>query len=347
MTDPLVDPNAIIEAYDIYTGEEKIFSLGQIEKLPMPKTGVVMRPERLRVSSTLIREKATGKLYVDVMKRFARPYWLSTEPRITDLISPTLVSPIIMPIDKEGPLEIDYSYFHADGDFTIRIMDPNQRPVLMNREIHIRTIASGADVLGDGGSAGRPFIWTEPWFMWVEEGKRNFVLGFRDLSGLASNKVRFVLHGRRFYDQHSPASVSKRYNDYYKNRPVTMPFFWTTEQLGAVAGPIGTEIDFDIRITDDADTVWYKMTSVSQFPFEFKLIEKANGKEWMTDFVRVENGFGSAELPFLFFEPPYLEAGKKMILRIRKVVADPDTIWATFASQKIFRSIPQRPLGVR
>jgi hypothetical protein len=347
MKDHLIDPHSIIEAYDIYTGEEKRFALGDVEKMAMPKTGVVMRPERLRVSSTLVREKETGKLYVDVMKRFARPYWLSTEPRITDITSPTLVSPIIMPIDKDGPLEIDYSYFKADGDFTLKIMDPNQRPLLMNREIHIRTIASGADVLGDDGEAGRPFIWAEPWFMWVEEGKRNFVLGMRDLSGLPSNKIRFVLHGRRFYNQHSPADVTKRYNDYYKNRPVTSPFFWTTEQLASVSGPAGTELDFDIRITDDADTVWFKMTSVSQFPFEFKIIEKATGRALMTDFVRVENGFGSAELPFIFFEPIYFEAGKKLILRIRKVVANDDIIWPTFSAQKIFRSIPQRPLGVR
>ncbi|MGI0149839.1 MAG: hypothetical protein ACREDF_09960, partial [Thermoplasmata archaeon] len=92
---------------------------------------------------------------------------------------------------------------------------------------------------------------------------------------------------------------------------------------------------------------WFKMTSVSAFPFEFKLIEKATGRALMTDFVRVENGFGNAELPFIFFEPMYFESGKKIILRIRKVVANADTIWPTFSAQKIFRAIPQRSLGVR
>jgi hypothetical protein len=341
------NPQERIDLYDAVTGEEVKLERGLVINETPPKTGVVVRPERLRVSTTLVREKTSGKLYVDVFKRFARPYWLGTEPREIDLLSPATAAPFIMPIDRDGPLEIDYSYFQSDGDFTITIMDPENRPLLMNREIHIRTMASGADVLADGGEAGRPFIWPEPWFFLTQEGKRNFALSFRDLTGGPSNKVRFVLHGRRFYDQHAPSDVVNRYNDYYKNRPVTMPYFWTTEQFGAVSGAAGTETDFDIRITDDADTVFFKAMAVSAFPFEFKLIEKSTNKELMTDFVHVDNGFGSGELPFGFFEPMYFEAGKKLILRVRKLTANADVIWMTFASQKIFRSVAQRPLGIR
>lgn len=336
-----------IDAYDLETGRETTLRLSDVERLPPPKTGIFNRPERLRMSTTYVRDKKTGRLYVDIFKRFAKPYWLTTEPREITLAAPTLASPFIMPIDRQGPLEIDYSYAFADGDFTITFFDPQNRPLLMNREIHRRTIMSGFNTLGLGGPAGRPLIWPDPWFLWVEEGKRNLVIGLRDLSGLPENKVRIVLHGRRFYHQHSPKALYQRYSDYYKNRPVTMPFFQTTEQIAAVSGAAGTETDFDIRITDEADQIFYKMMAVSGFPFEFQLIEKSYNRPLMNDFIRVDNGFGDAELPHILFEPTYFEAGHKLILRIRKLTADNDIIWPTWACLKVFRSVSQIPLGVR
>lgn len=345
--------NEDFTALDLSTHEERVIPKNRVQFEPPGKRGVILRPERLRVSTTLLRDTETGEIFLDPMKRYAKPYWLSTEPReITLNLAPTpppgaLVSaPIVMPIDHRAAYEIDYSYFKSDGDFTIVIFDPNNRPVLMNREIHIRTIASGFGTLGLPGPAGRPFIWPEPWYMFPSIGSRNFMVGFRDLTGL-QNKVRFLLHGRMFHYGQSPEHVVKRYEDYYKNRPVTMPFFYTTNQIAAVTGVAGTETDFEIRIDDDADVLIYKMTAVSSFPFEFKIIEKMTNRELMTDFVRVDNGFGDGEFPYVLFEPLYYEAGTKLVLRIRKLTNDNDIIWPTFTSSKIFRSTRKRPLGAR
>jgi hypothetical protein len=255
-----------------------------------------------------------------------------------------------MPIDHQGPLEIDYSFFKSDYDFTINIFDPFNRPTLMNREIHIRTIASGFNTGGLPGAAGRPFIWPDPWFMATEIGKRNFMVNFRNLSD-RENDVRFVLHGRRFYHQSAPDNVVQRYEDYYKNRPVTQPYFYTTDRNIEVASgtAAGVTVDYDIRITDDADVVIFKMTSVQGEPYEFKLIEKSTNRDLMNAFVRVENGFGDGEFPFLLFEPMYFEAGTKLILRIRTVQQAQSTynIWPTFTVQKIFRARRKQPLGKR
>jgi hypothetical protein len=332
-----------IEGLDLNTRQPVRIPLEDAEPVPMSKVGVPLRPERLRVSTSLIKNKKDGRIYLDVFKRFAKPYWLTTEPRTISLVvaQQTFSSaPVVMPTDRQGPIEIDYSYFQSTGDFALTIFDPQNRPMLMNREIHIRTIASGFNTQGLGAPAGRPFIWPEPWFLNTGEGQRNFQVGFLNLTNV-DNNIRFSLHGRRFYYQASPPEVVERYEKYYKGRPLTKPFFYTTDQEVRIpAGtPAGTVLDFFIRIRDDSDALMYKFTSVQNHPYEFKLIEQSGQKELMTDFVRVENGFGDGELPFLLFEPMYFEGGYKLAFRIRTLTTEEDdlVIWPTFTSSVIAR----------
>lgn len=336
-----------LAACDIATRRPVVIPLSDAEPVPQPKVGVALRPERVRVSTSLIKDKRDGRIYLDPFKRFAKPYWLTTEPR-TVAVSPDLAVsptglrtvPIAMPIDQQGPVEIDYSYFHATGDFALTIFDPDGHPMLMNREIHIRTIASGFNTQALGAPAGRPFIWPEPWFFNVGQGQRNFQVGFLSLID-GTNNIRFSLHGRRFYYQSSPKDVVDRYERYYRGRAATSPFFYTTDQIPRIPAntPAGTEFDFNIRIRDDADALFYKFTSVQNFPYEFKLVEQSNQKELMTDYVRVENGFGDGELPFLLFEPMYFEAGYKLTLRVRTLTQEAEdlTIWPTFTCSRILR----------
>lgn len=334
-----------IEVYDLETNEMGRLPLGQAEPIPNPKIGVAIRPQRVRVSTSLVRDKATGKIYLDAFKRFAKPYWLTTEPKIVVIdASQKAVVPIPMPIDRQGPVEIDYSFFQSTGDFLFIIQDPAGRPLLMNREIHIRTIASGFGSGGLAAPAGRPFIWPEPWFFNTEEKMRNFMVGFVDLSG-APNNIRLAFHGRRFYHQNSPPGVVKRYEQYYNQRPVSAPYFYTTLELVKIpkGTPVGTVLDFHIRITDDADAVFYKFTSVQPNPYEYKFIEASQGRSLMSDFIRVENAMGDGELPHILFEPTYFEAGTKLIFQVRNLVLDEDDdqiIFPTFTCSKIFR----RPL---
>lgn len=333
-----------IEGIDITTRQRVRIPLGDAEPVPTSKVGVPLRPERVRVSTSLIKDTKNNRIYLDPMKRFAKPYWLGTEPKTTTLTPATgnyRSVPVVMPTDRQGPIEIDYSYFQSTGDFAITIFDPQNRPMLMNREIHIRTLASGFNTQGLGAPAGRPFIWPEPWFLNTGEGQRNFQVGFTNLTNV-DNSIRFVLHGRRFYYQASPADVRERYEKYYKGRALTMPYFYTTDQECRIpAGtPAGTEIDFFIRIRDDSDALFYKFTSVQNFPYEVKLIEQSSQKELMTDFVRVENAAGDGELPFLFFEPMYYEAGYKLTFRVRTLTQEDEDllIWPTFACSRIVRA---------
>lgn len=336
-----------IEGMDLVTHQTVRIPLEDAEPIPTSKVGVPLRPERLRVSTTLVKNKKDGRIYLDVFKRFAKPFWLTTEPRTITVSPNTAVSPtgnrtvpIVMPIDRQGPVEIDYSYFQATNDFALTIFDPDGRPMLMNREIHIRTIASGFNTQGLGAPAGRPFIWPEPWFLNVGEMKRNFQIGFLNLTD-QDNNIRFVFHGRRFYYQASPKDVLDRYEKYYKGKPLSTPFFYTTdEECRIKAGtPAGTVVDFHIRIRDESDALMYKFTSVQNHPYEFKLVEQSNQRELMTDFVRVENAFGDGELPFPLFEPMYFDGGYKLTFRVRTLTTEEDDllIWPTFTSSRIRR----------
>ena len=332
-----------IEGYDIVTRQPVRIPIGDAEPVPPPKQGVAIRPERVRVSTSLIKDRKGGRIYLDPFKRFAKPFWLTTEPRTITLNvaqGQFRSAPVVMPIDRQGPVEIDYSFFQSTGDFAITVFDPQNRPMLMNREIHIRTIASGFNTQGLGAPAGRPFIWPEPWFLNTGEGQRNFQVGFLNLTD-QDNSIRFTLHGRRFYYQSSPKSVVDRYQKYYQGRAVSAPFFYTTDQEVRIPAntPAGTVMDFFIRIRDDSDALFYKFTSVQNFPFEFKLIEQSNQKELMSDFVRVENAMGDGELPFLLFEPMFFDAGYKLCLRVRTLTQEEEdlVIWPTFTSSRIIR----------
>ena len=338
-----MDGLGYIEGYDIVTRQPVRIPLADAEPVPTSKVGVPLRPERVRVSTSLVKDTRNGRIYLDPFKRFAKPYWLGTEPKTITLTPATgnfRSVPVVMPIDRQGPVEIDYSYFKSTGDFAITIFDPDGRPMLMNREIHIRTIASGFDTLGLGAPAGRPFIWPEPWFLNTGEGRRNFQVGFLNLTDV-DNDIRFSLHGRRFYYQSSPADVRERYEKYYKGRALSTPFFYTTDQEVRIpAGtPAGTVLDFFVRIRDDSDALFYKFTSAHNFPYEVKLVEQSNQKELSSDFVRVENAAGDGELPFLFFEPMYFESGYKLTFRVRTLSVEEEDllIWPTFTASRIMR----------
>jgi len=90
-----------IEGFDIETRQPVRIPLGDAEPVPTSKVGVPLRPERVRVSTSLIKDTRNGRIYLDPMKRFAKPYWLGTEPK-SILMTPATGNfrsvPVVMPI---------------------------------------------------------------------------------------------------------------------------------------------------------------------------------------------------------------------------------------------------------
>jgi len=325
-----------------------------------------------------------GRIEVDSAKRLCYPFWLTTEPESVFVPAATSMGvdgngipilaggitnlPAIMPIDEKGPFEAMFSSFTAiralDGlqtdQFTIVVFDPEFRPLLMNREIHARTMAGGfgsapiaGSVLPPAATAGgRPLVWPETFFMDPDDAGKAVFVGFRNLATDSAINVRFVLHGVRYYAMKPYEDAVREKERMFGMGRTSYPYFYTTDSdIGlAPTGTPGDNAEFHMRITDDADVEIFKMTHYAdQGPnsFLWRIQEKA-GKRFLDSAGPVTAaggpnglpggfGFGDAEFPFIPFETLYWEQNFKAILSVANVAGPSlsNRVWLTFVSRKI------------
>jgi len=295
----------------------------------------------------LIRDPHTGKIVVNELKRYVKPYTLSIEPFEVTLAADEVSDPIILPLDGKGHFEIVRAHFKSEQPegFTVEIFDPgglqSERPNLMNREVHVATIAAGgptdfapAAVINGGSSPGRPFVWPETFWMNVDEGTKALFVRFRNLSGL-SNRVRFAFHGNRWYHTLAPTPIADRMIEIYRRRFRTMPYFFTTDgivELAALASG-----DFQMRLGDEAWTEIHKLMSFSSNQdFSALISEVATGKKYMETNVHRKLVFGDGQLPFLLWEPTLFEPNFKLNFNLVDLSNAANTIWITAACRKVF-----------
>lgn len=290
---------------------------------------------------SLIRDPETNKVYVNPLKRYVKPFTLVTEPASITLAPGAISDPIPMLIDNKGHFEVMQAFFVSQraAGFTVEIMDPENRPVLMNREVHVGTIASGAGVttayetFTSADSGGRPFLWPETFFMNVEDHGKALFCKFRNLS-TQSNTIRFYLHGLRWYHAQAPSRVADRMQEIYRERFRTMPFFYTTEQFVTLAGLGSTEED--IRFTDEAWVELTKLMRVSTGRFNVLIREKASAKRFMNSAIRDDLVFGNGEFPFLMWESSLFEPNYKLTFEMTDLSGETNTIWVTLGCRKVF-----------
>lgn len=299
----------------------------------------------------LIWSKALGKVVVNPLKKWVTPYTLVTDPAVITLGANAVSDPIPMVIDGKGHLEIFDAFFRSEQSegFTVTLFDADsfgqdQRPILMNREIHVATIASGAGVtLPLSGafpretSGGRPYRWSENFWMDVSHAKRGsmIVAVFRNLSS-SPNDIQFSLHGRRWYYMQAEAAVAERMEEIFRGRPRTMPYFWTTDEY--IEKPAnGALVDFQIRLGDDAWSELHRLSVVSTNVFNLLLSETASGRKFMDQAMRSDLLFGSGEFPFILAESTLLEPNMKLTAQVQYPSGvEANEIWMTFAGRKIF-----------
>jgi len=290
----------------------------------------------------LIRDPRNGRVLVNPLKKYVKPYTLSIAPSTITLAAdgePTDFIP--MPLDGKGPFEVMQAFFksqRAEG-FTVQLFDPEHNPILMNREIHVGTIASGGgtgtnyEVFGAVGSAGRPFIWPETFFMnerWA--GKCLFAV-FRNLS-TSSNLIRFALHGQKWYHMQATPSVAERMTAIYRDRLRTMPFFYTTDQYMRLSS-LGDQ-EWTVRFTDEAWTEWSKSMIVRDDAFNVQILETVSRKAYMPQPLPDSTVFGSGEFPFLNWESAVYEPDFQLSFRSVNPLAETIDVWLTLGCRKIF-----------
>lgn len=298
----------------------------------------------------LIWSKKLGKVVVNPLKKWVRPYTLVTDPGSITIEGGGVSDPVPMVIDGKGHFEI-FDAFYASSQpegFTVSLFDadsfgPDQRPKLMNREVHVGTIASGggvtlpiSGVFGTAGSAGRPYRWPETFWMDVSHAKRGamIVAVFHNLSA-SSNTIRFGLHGRRWFFAQGEYDVMERMEEIFRGRPRTMPYFWTTDErvsLGGLAGPT----DFQIRMGDDGWSELHKLSAVSSGVFTVALRETDSGQQFMSQALHSSLVFGSGEFPLILAESTLLEENMKLTAALTDLTGSTNVIWLTLAGRKVF-----------
>lgn len=296
---------------------------------------------------TWIRDPETGLVVVNELKKYVKPFWLTTEDsEVITLEAGEVTDFIPMTVDGKGHFEIFDAFYtsqRAEG-FTVELFDPGnlgqERPILMNREVHVATIASGGGTtlpltgsLPATSSAGRPFRWPQSFFMNVVSGTGTLMARFRNLSD-QSNQIRFVLSGRRWYHLQAPWTIANRMEEIFREGARTFPYFFTTEgeiitlEAGDSAAPI-------IRFGDDAYVEWMKSMAVSTGAFQAKIIETTTKKELMARPVINSLCFGTAEFPMLNWEEMLFEPNYQLTIELDDLSDDDNTIWLTLGCRKI------------
>jgi len=294
----------------------------------------------------LIRDPNTGKLYLNPLKKYVQPFTLVIEPASVVVAAGDLSLPIPMTLDAKGPFEVfSASYYSSRAEgFTVQIMNPDERPLLMNREIHVDTLAGGGGAttviegaLAAQGSGGRPYRWPETFWLNGQENGKCIQCVFRNLSAYA-NTIRFALHGLRWYYMQAPQKVSDRMYQIYQNRSRTMPYFHTTEQYVSLAAglPLTTQ-EYEVRFGDECWTEMKKLTAISTGLFNVRISEKSTGRSLTGgNYIRSDLVFGAGELPFLLWESALFEPGTKLVLDFQNVnYLTTNVIWPTLGCRKI------------
>ena len=302
-----------------------------------------------------------GSVRLDRAKRRVKPFTLLTEPESITVAAATdmtggffadqLPVPAIMEIDGKAPFEARYISFHArrtdtgvlNDQFTVKIMDPQERPLLMNREIHVRTLAGGfGSSLGAAANAGgRPLVLPETFFMDPEQGGRALVVEFRNLNTFEI-AIRLGIHGVRYTDFRAYEKALREREEMFGRGRIAYPFFATTDRhVRLTASQADT---FDLRLSDDSDAELVKLARYSDGNFLARIVEM-DGKRYLDNAGQDTTGgqsgvfmdfmFGDAEFPFIPYETAYWERGTKLQVWLEDLSAAVNNVWVTLVSRKI------------
>lgn len=315
-----------------------------------------------RGSSYVLKPDASGvpRIQVDERKKWIVPFTLVSEPEEITVPAATLMcpgvyaggavgQPVIFPIESKGPFEICYTSFAArfasgpsagqpTDQFMVVIFDPDaeeKEPLLMNREVHARTMAGGfGDTLGVGwgtalqSAGGRPLVWPETFFLDPSRGGKALFMGYRNLSEFPII-VRWAFHGVLYFDEADYEQRVKEKADMAGPGKIVLPYFYTPDTNVRLAAD--ESFDFHMRITDEADVEIFKQNVFSDFPFLWRFQEK-QGKRMLDNAgltaaggangVHSDFGWGNAEFPFIPYESLFMERNSKLILQFTNSLTD-------------------------
>lgn len=294
---------------------------------------------------TWIKDPESGLIVVNELKKYVKPFWLTTEDsEVITLAGDEVTDFIPMTVDGKGHFEIFDAFFKSSEPegFTVEIFDPGnlgrERPLLMNREVHVATIASGegttigGTTLNADGSAGRPFRWPQSFFMNVVSGTGTIMVRFRNLSS-SENTIRFVLAGRRWYHLKAPWKIANRMEEIFREQARTFPYFFTTDQYVALEG--SGSLAPIVRFGDDGYVEWCKGMAISDGEFAVRIVETSTQKRLMESPVINTLAFGTGEFPMLNWEESLFEPNYQLTFELDDLSGEDNVVWLTLGCRKI------------
>jgi len=296
--------------------------------------------------------------YINPTKRHVRPFWLV--PKLVSEQNVALTpagtpgarqAGIAFEVDTQGHFEIAYAMFKAtddDGndvsDFLVEIFDGgNNMKGLQNTELHAVAVA---------GSARRPFIWPETYFLNVQNAPRTMFMNFRNLS-TGNLNIRWVFHGRRWYHKEATPEVQRAIQEKFDRMEKTYTYFLTlslaasnyTPSTPEGANAPGITLASGQQLlegqapffwaTDEADTEVHYLTYRATGPFEFQLREAESGRTLSNGFVQVTSGWGDGEFPFVFPETLLMERNYKVLFEVRDLSGAENIIYPVLTGRRL------------
>jgi len=277
------------------------------------------------------KQQVTQKvIFVNPAKRYVKPFWQTTDPGVVTVAANGNSGIVPMTIDQStGHFEVFYFEYEADGPFTIQIFDEGNRTFLMNRPVHINTIA---------GNGRRPFILPETMFINVARGTRQLSVILYDLSG-ASNDIQFAMVGRRFIFKEAPIEVFQTFDEYYGDKERTNLFFLTTSKAIESLAP-NTPTDYEFRVTSDSFFEVIKNMAASDpvdANFNITLKEYGSGRTFSPEGTPIRRDliFGNGQYPHIFPESYLFERDYRILAQITNLEAVDIDVYLTMCGRRI------------
>ncbi len=290
-----------------------------------PKTGkIVLGPDG----------KPIIGLAINPVKNFVRGYWL--DPAINQ-ISVTLTAQgtvgdntvLNFLIDQQGHFDWAYILGVSTGLYSLDFFDGGTNRRLQNRPIPNTLIV---------GNAFRPFRLPEPYFFNVGDSQREIQITVRNLTAV-ENTIRLVLYGRRFYHKEAPPEVAmeivKKFDRGWRTYSYFLVPLETDSQGDITAVGANATVTFTLESDDDADTSLQKLMADSTGAFTFQIRERSTNRTLGNGVIHNQNGWGTAEFPFLFADTYLLERKKQLLIEVTDISGNTNTVRLGAAGRRL------------
>ncbi len=296
-----------------------------------PYVSVPQRDEKGRIVLGPDGKPIIG-LATNPVKSFVRGYWLVSAPLTTALAAQGAAGDNVelnYLIDQQGHFDWAYILGVSDGVYSLNFFDGGT-----NRRLQNSPVASSLIV----GNAFRPFRLPEPYFFNVGDSQRTLQIRVQNLTG-TTNNVRLILYGRRFYHKEAPPEVAleiaKKFDKGWRTYSYFLVPLETDSQGDITAVAANGTATFTLESDDDADTSLQKLMADSTGAFTFQIRERSTNRTLGNGEIHNQNGFGTAEFPFLFADTYLLERKKQLLINVTDISGSPNTIRIAAAGRRL------------